>query len=238
MVGYYPPMGQRKLNSPPRAKAVTPLHISARDEPRSSKDAAAATPGRKMPKTGGQSASKGVAHRSRSPYDCGASSKLKAAMNSFCGLGDVVVAYPEYDKVTRLTRPLAWEFTKYCLSVKPPGDFVEPRFFAIDRLQRWLDYIVIVDYRADIDEFQYRRYGPGLFRYTGFDMTGRLVSDFDSEVGRLFERLYRQCVAEKVVIHSEHERVHSRHDCHWHRVMCPLRDGARIAVVACSLPFS
>ncbi len=186
----------------------------------------------------GLSASIDIAHRCRSPYDCGASSELNAAMNSFRGLGDVVVAYPEYGKVTRLTRPLAWEFTKYCLSVKPPGDFAEARFFDLGKLQRWLDYVVIVDYLADVDEFRYRQYGPGLLRYTGFDMTGRFVSDFDSEVGRFLERLYRKCVAEKVVIHSEHGRVHSLHDCNWHRVLCPLRDGDRIAVVACSLPFS
>ena len=159
-------------------------------------------------------------------------------MTSFCGLGDVVVAYPEYDKVTRLTLPLAWEFTKYCLSVKPPGDFAEARSFGLCTLQRWLDYVVIVDYLPDIDEFRYRRYGSGLVRFTGFDMTGRFVSDFDSEVGRFFERLYRKCVDEKVVIHSEHARVHALLDCQWHRVLCPMRDGDQIAVVACSIPFS
>jgi hypothetical protein len=158
-------------------------------------------------------------------------------MKTYCGLGEVVVTYPELDNVTRLSLPAVWDFTKYCLSVKPRGDFAEAQHFEICRLQRWLDYIVIVDYQPDTDQFRYRRYGPGLVRLTGFDMTGRCVKDFESEVGRLFERLYRKAVAEKIVIRTEHNRVHALVDCDWHRVLCPCRNGEKIGVVTGCFPI-
>jgi hypothetical protein len=158
-------------------------------------------------------------------------------MKIYRGLGDVVVTYPEQDNVTRLSLPAVWDFTKYCLSVKPRGGFADARHFELCRLQRWLDQVVIVDYLADIDAFRYRRYGPGLVRLTGYDMTGRFVSDFDSEVGRFFERLYRKAVDEKIIIRSEHARVHALVDCDWHRVLCPFRDGEKVGVVTCNFPI-
>ncbi|MEM9682414.1 MAG: hypothetical protein AAF942_04030 [Pseudomonadota bacterium] len=158
-------------------------------------------------------------------------------MKNYEGLGEVVVAYPEKDEVLRLSKPMVWDFTKYCLSVKPPNGFASAEFFTPDILQPWMDYVMIVDYISDVDEFRYRHYGPAVAKVSGFDMTGRYVSDFDSEVGRFFERLYRMCITDKVIIHSEHSRVHAVQNCDWHRVMCPVRDGGRIFVVTLNLPI-
>ena len=158
-------------------------------------------------------------------------------MAKFPGLGDIVIAYPERDNVVRLSRPLVWDFTKYCLSVKPVGDYAPPSGFEMPRLERWKDYIMFVDYVEDVDDFQYRYYGPGIVAVAGFDMTGKYVTDFDSEVGRFFVRAYRKCLSERILIFSEHNRVHARVDCRWQRLLCPVRDGDKKYVVACNVPI-
>ena len=158
-------------------------------------------------------------------------------MKFFTGLGDVVVAYPEYDKVARLSHPQVWEFTKYCLSVKPKGEFANPQDFELALLHRWREHLIIVDDVADIGELRYRYYGADVVAFTGFDMTGRLVRDFDSEAGRFLDRLYRKCLSEKILIHSEHYRVHARGRGALHRVLCPVRDGEQTYVVTCFYPI-
>ena len=159
-------------------------------------------------------------------------------MKRFTGLGDVVVAYPETDKIIRLTHAHVWAFAKYCLSVKPEGEFAKPEDFELDALHAWRDHLLIVDYLDADDDFRYRYYGAGVQVFTGFDMTGRRVSDFDSEVGRFFDRLYRRCIREKCLIYSEHDYVHARRPCHWSRVLCPVRDGERTFVVVCNYPIA
>ena len=158
------------------------------------------------------------------------------AMKNFKGLGEVLVAYPESDSVQLFSKPLVWDFTKYLLSVKDPDKLANAKDFTVEQLQPWMDYLMIVDYLSDVDEFKYRHYGPAVAKVSGFDMTGRYVSDFDSEVGRFFERLYRKSIDEKKIIHSEHSRVHARQSCDWHRVMCPVADGERIFSVAINFP--
>jgi hypothetical protein len=157
-------------------------------------------------------------------------------MECFTGLDDVFVVFPEFDDVSSLSVPTVRTFTTYCRSVKPHRDFARPEPFRRSKLQRWIDYFMIVDYVDEIDELRYRHYGTGIAKFAGFDMTGRLVSDFDSEVGRFFERLYRKCLAEKIIIYSEHNRVHARRSCNWHRVLCPVQEGNRTFIVACNVP--
>jgi hypothetical protein len=157
-------------------------------------------------------------------------------MHTFTGLGDVLVAYPETDNVVRLTHPLVWAFARYCLAVKPEGNFARSEDFGLDALDRWRDHLMLVDYLAAEDDFSYRLYSEGIQAFTGFDMTGRRVSDFDSEVGRFFLRVYRQCIAEKRLIYSEHGYVHARRACDWYRVICPVQDGDRTYVAVCNYP--
>ena len=155
----------------------------------------------------------------------------------FPGLNDIFVLFPEFDDVARETAPSINTFITYCRSVKEQGELADASAFAPTKLGRWIDYVMYVDYLGDTDAFYYRYYGPGIINFTGFDMTGRYVSDFDSEVGRFFERLYRKCITEKVMIYSEHNRVHAQRDCYWHRVLCPVQDGDRIFITVCNCPI-
>ena len=154
------------------------------------------------------------------------------------GLSYFDVTYPEREDVIRLSPPMVGSFMEYCRSVKPVDDFAAPRFFNRVALSPWFDNIVIVDNLAEIKQFRYRYYGAKIAATNGFDMTGRYVSDFDSEVGRTVERLYRQCITERVLIRFDHPRVHAQIDCEWHRLLCPVRDGDATYVVALAAPVN
>lgn len=159
-------------------------------------------------------------------------------MQSFTGLGDVIVAFPETDKIVRLTHPQVWAFVKYCLAVKPLRNFAAPDPFELDALDRWRDHPMLVDYLDSDDDFRYRLYGTGIQAFTGFNMTGRRVSDFDSEVGRFFHRLYSKCIDDRCLIYSEHSSVHARRPCNWYRVLCTVQDGGRLYIVVCNYPIA
>jgi len=158
-------------------------------------------------------------------------------MTHYAGLGDVVVLYPESDKVAPLAHPLLWDFTKHCLAVKPIGDFAPAEAFEMAALQRWLDYIIIVDHLPATNDFCYRRFGIAIERVCGYSMVGRIVRDFNSEVGRFYQRQYEICISEKIMIHSEHPSVHSKTACWWRRVLCPIRDRDKISVVVFDMAF-
>ena len=158
-------------------------------------------------------------------------------MTHFPGLGEVVVFYPENDNVTRLSHPMVWEFTKYCLSVKPKDGFADAQHFEPAKLRQWQDFLIVLDQVPETNDFQYRSYGQGIAKVSGFDMTGRHVSDFDSEVGRFFLRQYRECIADRTLIHSEHYRVHSVTNCEWQRVLCPVQDGNKVSIALVNIPI-
>lgn len=158
-------------------------------------------------------------------------------MTHYPGLGDVVVFYPESDKVAPLSHPLLWDFTKHCLSVKPRGDFAPADAFEMATLQRWLEHIHIIDYQPETQDFYYRRFGIGVVKVCGYSMEGRIVRDFGSEVGRFYQRQYERCISDKIMIHSEHPSVHSRTECKWRRVICPIRDGEKISIIGFNMAF-
>jgi hypothetical protein len=168
--------------------------------------------------------------------DFDAPGNVSKTMAIFTGLGDVAISYPERGNVVRLSHPLIWNFTKYCLSVKSVGEFADGMHMALPKLAPWLDHIIVVEYRPQIDRFQYCHYGEAIAAANGFDMTGRYVTDFDSEVGRLYDRLYRKCMNDKVLIRCDHPRVHTPVDCDWHRLLCPAQGPTGIFVVAFGIP--
>ena len=148
---------------------------------------------------------------------------------------NIVVGYPETDDCA-ITHAPVQAFLDYCRSVKPDGDFADRSRFDPFSLRPWLGYIMILEYQPEPDDFLYRIYGTRIAEHSGFDMTGRLVGDFESPTGSFFERLYREAIAECKLVYSEHTRVHARYDCDWHRVICPVKDGERIQLVVCNYP--
>ena len=105
-------------------------------------------------------------------------------------LANVVIAYPEQGNCVISHQPVS-DFCEYCLTVKPQADFANRVHFDPFKLRRWLGYMMILDHLAAEDDFRYRMYGTRIAEFSGFDMTGRLVSDFNSAVGDFFAELYR-----------------------------------------------
>ena len=149
---------------------------------------------------------------------------------------NVVIAYPEQGNCKIPHAPVQ-EFCDYCLTVKPQAAFANRVHFDGFKLRRWLGYIMVLDYLPDLDDLRYRTYGARIAEYSGFDMTGRLVSDFNSPVGQFFSQLYRDSIAQKQIIYSEHTGVHAERGCDWHRVICPVSADDAIEVVACNYPI-
>jgi hypothetical protein len=150
---------------------------------------------------------------------------------------NIVVAYPEQEDCEIGHRPVQ-TFCDYCRSVKPVGDFADRTDFDAFTLRPWLGFIMVLDYLPAEEDFRYRVYGTRVADHSGFDMTGRRVSDFESPVGVFFNDLYRDCVTRKRLIYSEHTRVHGRFDCDWHRILCPALAGDSIQVVVCNYPIA
>jgi len=146
-----------------------------------------------------------------------------------------LVAYPEQGNVT-IPNELVRDFCTYCLEVKPDGDWADRADFDPFKLRPWLGYIIIVEFLEAENDFRYRMYGTRVSDQTDCDMTGRLVSDYDSDVRDFNMRLYHDCVSNRRIVYSEHTRLYSRYDCDWCRVICPVKSDAQIQAIACNYP--
>ncbi|MGD8810110.1 MAG: PAS domain-containing protein, partial [Gammaproteobacteria bacterium] len=108
---------------------------------------------------------------------------------------NVVVAYPEQETF-EIPHTAVRAFSDYCRTVKPVSALADRASFDVFQLRPWLGYIMILDAVPETDDFRYRMYGTRIAEQSGFDMTGKLVSAFDSPVGTFFAGLYRDCVAQ------------------------------------------
>ncbi len=81
-------------------------------------------------------------------------------------------------------------------------------------------------------DFFYKHYGQSIATVTGFDMTGKRSSDFDSEVGRFFTRIYAQALTERRPIFTLHRASHALNVHVWERLILPMsaRNGDDIFV--------
>lgn len=145
------------------------------------------------------------------------------------------VQFPEQEEVAPQIEAVA-AFLKYCRKLKPDGDFAPRDDFNAELLRPWIGHIMILDYIPDVRDFRYRVYGTDIANHAGFDVTGRLVSEFQSDTGEFFLKLYRECVDKRVLIFSINSGTHSRFDCDWHRIICPVRRADAVQIVACNYP--
>jgi hypothetical protein len=150
---------------------------------------------------------------------------------------NILVSYPEQDEIP-IAHPSARGFCDYCLSVKPKGDFADRQDFDVFKLRPWLGYIMILEYLADQDDFRYRMFGTQIAEQSGFDMTGRLVSDLPSPGSGFYAKLYRESMNGRKLVYSQHTRIHARYDCDWHRILCPVQAGGQIQIVTGNFPVT
>lgn len=146
------------------------------------------------------------------------------------------VMYPESEDV-RPEISGAVAFQDYCRRVKPVGDFADRSAFTPELLRPWIGYIMILDYLPDQRDFRYRVYGTIIASESGFDVTNKLVSDFRTATGDFFLRVYRESIDKRVLIYSVNSGVHSKYECDWHRIVCPVQHGDSAQIVACNYPI-
>ena len=150
---------------------------------------------------------------------------------------NILVCYPETDEIS-IPHPPAQSFCDYCLSVKPPGDLADRQEFDVFKLRPWLGFIMILEYLADQDDFRYRMFGTQIAEQSGFDMTGRMVSDLPNPGSAFYEKLYRESMNDRKIIYSQHTRIRARYDCDWHRILCPVQAGGQIQIVTGNFPVT
>ena len=105
-----------------------------------------------------------------------------------------------------------------------------PRASEIDPLgmRPALGYIMLIDPVPGGVDFRYRLYGSRIAAVSGFDVTGRRVSEHPASpyIIAFTLALYRAAVARAVPLFAEHGPPATLHTASWHRVILPLAGAA------------
>jgi signal transduction histidine kinase/ActR/RegA family two-component response regulator len=72
------------------------------------------------------------------------------------------------------------------------------------------------------DDFRYRHYGADIVRHSGFDMSGRTVSEFGGEVGAFFLERYREVQRTGTPQYTVHYSDRAKTVFTWERLILPL----------------
>ena len=114
-----------------------------------------------------------------------------------------------------------------------------PRFddLAPARLDWCAADLMVLEPAGDGD-FRYLHYGANIAAASGFDMTGRLTSEFRSEVGRFFREKYLQCLADARPLYTVHRGSHAPTVHTWERLLLPVRAGQAPRLVVFNRPMA
>lgn len=115
-----------------------------------------------------------------------------------------------------------------------------PRRDAADpiALRPWLGYVMVLEPLDGDRDFRYRMYGSNIAATSGFDMTGRQVSAFNSPTGRFFLDCYRRCLREQAPLLTRNVAEHASGMVLWERLMVPFRAAnGGLQIVAVNLPL-
>lgn len=118
-----------------------------------------------------------------------------------------------------------------------------PRAHLIDPLamRRALGYVMLVDSVDDGQDFRYRLFGSAIAAVSGFDMTGRLLSEHQASpyIREFSLALYRATMQRREAVFSRYAPAGTMVTAEWHRVALPLADGsdAIIRLLAGTVPL-
>lgn len=152
--------------------------------------------------------------------------------------GPVVIWDPEADQMT--AEPLA-ALLRYWSSLRrqqalPLADTIDPL-----AMRRALGYVMLVDAVEGGQDFRYRLFGSAVAAVSGFDMTGRLLSDHQASAYlRAFSlALYRAALQRRRSVFSRYAPAGTTLTAQWHRVTLPLTDrsGTVIRLLAGAVPI-
>jgi len=97
----------------------------------------------------------------------------------------------------------------------------------VRRLPGWLNAdLIVVSAQPDGDHL-YERYGATTVAHTGYDMTGKRVSEFKGPLRDFFHGIFERSLREQQSLATVHRLGHFNERPLWERVIMPvLRDGA------------
>lgn len=107
-----------------------------------------------------------------------------------------------------------------------------PELFETAALERFGEDMMVL--RQDGDDFVYDHYGATIAASSGFDMTGKRVSDFKGEVGLFFAECYREVVADRRPMFTLHRATYALDVHMWERLILPVqgeRGGLKLVVL-------
>ncbi len=89
-----------------------------------------------------------------------------------------------------------------------------------------LGYVMLVDLVRGGEDFRYRLYGSRVAAISGFDVTGRLVSEHPASayIIEFTLALYRAALRRRLPVFSAHGPPATLHTAAWHRLVLPLAD--------------
>ncbi len=89
-----------------------------------------------------------------------------------------------------------------------------------------LGYVMLLDVEDDAWDYRYRVYGTAIAQRSGFDATGRLLSELALRpLEQFFIASYRACVLQSGYMFSRHVPPPRVHTTSWDRIILPLEDG-------------
>lgn len=119
----------------------------------------------------------------------------------------------------------------------PLADTIDPL-----AMRRALGYVMLVDVVGNGQDFRYRLFGSAIAAVSGFDMTGRLLSEHQASAYlREFSlAFYRSAVQKGRSIFSQYALTGTTATAQWHRVALPLADrsGQTVRLLAGTVPLA
>jgi len=108
-------------------------------------------------------------------------------------------------------------------------------------MRRALGYVMLVDTVDDGRDFRYRLYGSSVAAVSGFDMTGRLLSEHGASpyLVEFSLALYRAAMQRRQSVFCHYAPSGTQMTAQWHRLALPLTDGsgAIIRLLAGTVPL-
>jgi signal transduction histidine kinase len=102
----------------------------------------------------------------------------------------------------------------------------------------WCNRNLMLFRRIGDDDFEYLYYGLAISAISKFDMTGKRVSDFDSDVGEFFRKKYLECLDARHPIYTKHNGQHAVAVTSWERLLMPLEsDNGEAYILAYNQPI-
>lgn len=123
-----------------------------------------------------------------------------------------------------ITNPLVRSFGAKCLMRTVDGVRVPKSALTLDALGAMAGWCMLLDVEGEDGPFRYAHYGSQIADSFGVDMTGRTTQGFEGHISEFFTTLYREVLARRQWVLSEHEPPSHVFVRSWQRLIVPLVD--------------